>query len=461
MKPFRVVEAEPLARFKAQPRKVEPPAEDIPLESTPKGRAAVFTAQPDRPDWVREQVRHRDRKLEPRFRKVKWGLMAQSPFQFFRGSDHLFWADFAQSGLLEDFGGGKGTRLWLFADAHCDNFGSFTDPTGRLVYDLNDFDEAVIADYQMDLWRLCVSLVLLGREMKQGPKTQHRMAYEAARGYWRELKSCRWYENVRHSPWDEEQASGSLRHYLSHVRKHEGYVSMLERWTKADRKGLCFRVPGHKDLEAVPKAAGKKLEKALRHFAQDLKPWPADKPRLFEMQDLARRLNAGIGSEGLPRYYALVRVSEDGAKPYRILEIKEQVKPCPWDHLPKKARRKTLDLSGEDQALRVVLATGALARHPDPWLGMVHFQGADFSIRELSPYKGVMPPEMVDDTAAHQLGGILARAHCRASDSFAQKAFDLIRKDKKAFRKQCAQIALAYADQVEADHKAFKGLKAE
>lgn len=435
------------------PEEGAPPREEEP--------SARFTEQPGRPAWVREQVRHRDRKLEPRFRKVKWGLMAQSPFKFFRGSDHLFWADFAPSELLEDFGGGKGTRLWLSADAHCDNFGSFADATGRLVYDLNDFDEAVIADYQMDLWRLCVSLVLLGRESGQNPKAQHRMAYEAARGYWRELKSCRWYENVRHSPWDEEQAAGSLRYYLAHVRKHEGYDHILEHWTKADRKGLSFRVPGHKDLEAIPKPAAKKLEKALRQYAEDLKPWPAGKPRLFEIADLARRLNAGIGSEGLPRYYALVRVSEEGVRPYRILEIKEQVQPCPWDHLPKKTRRKTQELCGEDQALRVLLATEALARHPDPWLGTVNFQGADFSIRELSPYKGVMPPEMVDDGAAHQLGGILARAHCRAKDSFAKKAFDHIRRDKKAFRKRCAAVAVAYADQVEADFKAFKSLKGE
>lgn len=387
--------------------------------------------------------------------------MARSPFQFFRGSDHLFWADLARSDLLDAFGGGKGSRLWISGDAHCGNFGSFTDATGRLVYDLNDLDEAVIADYQMDLWRLCVSLVLSARETGQGPKAQYSWAMEAARGYWQELKSCRWYENVRHSPWDEEQASGALRHFLAHVRKHEGYEPMLERWTKADKQGLAFKMPGHKDLEALPKPLAKKLGKVLRQYGEDLKPWPGDKPRVFEVLDLARRLNAGIGAEGLQRFFALVRVSEEGEDPYRILEVKEQVKPCPWDHLPKKTRRKTQDLAGEDQAFRVELATRALARHADPWLGTVHFLGADFSIRERSPYKSVMPPEMMDEETSRQLGSILARAHCRAKDSFAKKAFVLIRKDKKAFRKRCAEIALAYADQVEADHKAFKGLKAE
>ncbi len=416
---------------------------------------------PDRPAWVRDQIRRYDRHLEPRFRKVKWGLMARSPFRFFRGSDELFWSDLAESSLLEDFGGGKGTRLWLSGDAHCENFGSFSDATGRLVFELNDFDEAVIADYQMDLWRLCVSLVLKSRETQKNPKSQYRMALEAAWGYWQELKSCRWYENVRHSPWDEEQAEGSVRHFLTHVRKNAGYQPMLDRWTKAEKKGVTFLMPGNKDLELIPKPIHKKLEKALHRYTEDLRPWPAGKPRLFEVLDLARRLNGGIGSEGLPRYYALVRVSEEGDRPFRILEIKQVVEPSPWGYMPKKARRKTQELCGEDQGLRVTLAMEALSRHPDPWLGVLTLQGEDFVVRERSPFKGQLPSELVDESAARQMGGILARAHCRARGSFAKKAFDLIRGDKKTFRKRSAEIAMAYADQVEADHKAFKTLKAE
>ncbi|HVZ79189.1 MAG TPA: DUF2252 family protein [bacterium] len=419
------------------------------------------TPSPDRPEWVRERIRRQDRPLEPRFRKAKWSLMARSPFFFFRGSNGLFWADLARSPLLEGFGGGKGTRLWVSGDAHCDNFGSFTDATGRLVYDLTDFDDGIVADYQMDLWRLAASLVLLGRGTGQGAKTQYRMAYEAARGYWQELKSCRWYENVRHGPWDEEQSSGSLRHFLSHVRDHYGFGKMLERWTK-DGKGVPrFKIPGSKDLEALPRPLAKELEKTLRRYAGDLKPWPADKPRLFEVLDLARRLNGGIGSEGLRRFYALVRVSGKTEAPYRILEIKEQVRPGAWDHLPKRSRRKTQELAGKGQAARARSAEEALARQPDPWLGVLALGGGDFLVRERSPFKAVMPPEEVDEVAARQMGGILARAHCRAKDSFARKAFDLIRRDKKVFRRRVADIALAYADQVEADFKAFKTLKAD
>src|SRR5205814_854996 len=105
-----------------------------------------------------------------------------SPFAFFRGTNHLFWSDFGKSDLLDRFGGGKKTRLWVCGDAHHDNFGSFADASGRLVYDLDDFDETVVADYQLDLWRLGTSLALSGRELKRNPKAVERMILECAWG---------------------------------------------------------------------------------------------------------------------------------------------------------------------------------------------------------------------------------------------------------------------------------------
>ncbi len=408
-----------------------------------------------RPSWVRDHIARFNRKLEPRFRKLKGTLLSQSPFAFFRGTDHLFWADFGRSPLLEEFGGGKKTRLWISGDAHCGNFGSFTDATGRLVYDLDDFDETIVADYQMDLFRLAVSLVLAGRENKRAPKSIHRMAVECGWGYWREIKACRWYKNVRHIPWDEEAASGSLRHFLNHTRKHLGVLPTLERFTQTGKNGLRFKTGTGKELEALPPETAKKLEKALKWYAGDLKPWPAGKPRVFEVLDLARRLKAGIGSEGLDRFYALARVKDEGEEPYRILEIKQQVKPSPWDELPPKAKRKTRELSEESQALRVDLGTRALSRHTDPWLGRLEWKGDEYSVRERSPYKATLPETLLDEVAAGQLGAILARAHCRAKDSFAKNAYELIKPERKAFRKGLAVIAQAYADQVEMDFQSF------
>lgn len=385
--------------------------------------------------------------------------MAQSPWAFFQGTNHLFWADLGESDWLGAFGGGKGTRIWIDGNLHCGNFGSFTDATDRLVYDLNNFDESIVADYQFDLWRLGVSLVLLGRKNKKNPKTLRRMVVECARGYWREIKSCRWYKSLSQVPWDEEQSAQSLRHYLAHARKNFGFPHMLECWTKPGKNGLGFKTQGNSELEILPKEMARKLEKALKDYALRLKPWPMEKPRVFEIESLARRLNPGPEAEGQKHYCALVRVREEAQNPYRILLIKQQVEPSAWDHLSKKSLRKTRKLSGNNQALRVELASRALSRHPDPWLGRLEWKGEDYTVGEWSPYRGVLPDNILDESAAYQLGSILARAHCRTKGSFAKKAFESIKKDKKQFRRLVADLSLAYADQVEEDYRSFCGSK--
>jgi hypothetical protein len=68
---------------------------------------------------------------------------------------------------LHLFGNPK-TRTWLSGDCHCCNFGSFHNRRGETVYALNDFDESLVGDYQMDLWRLAVSILLAMKQVGVG-----------------------------------------------------------------------------------------------------------------------------------------------------------------------------------------------------------------------------------------------------------------------------------------------------
>ena len=58
----------------------------------------------------------------------------------------------------------KATRIWLHGDCHVENISAITTHTDDIVYGLDDFDDAVIGDHQLDLWRLATSLILLLRE---------------------------------------------------------------------------------------------------------------------------------------------------------------------------------------------------------------------------------------------------------------------------------------------------------
>src|SRR3712207_9526795 len=51
-------------------------------------------------------------------------------------------------------------RVWIQGDLHAENFGTYMDGQGRIVFDVNDFDEAYVGHVSWDLRRFCPSLAL-------------------------------------------------------------------------------------------------------------------------------------------------------------------------------------------------------------------------------------------------------------------------------------------------------------
>ncbi len=93
----------------------------------------------------------------PALLKLKFQLMAESPFGYFRGAVPVMAADLA---ALPN----TGIVTQICGDAHVRNLGAFAAPDGRLVFDINDFDETIRAPFEWDLKRMAASLVLAGRE---------------------------------------------------------------------------------------------------------------------------------------------------------------------------------------------------------------------------------------------------------------------------------------------------------
>ena len=67
-----------------------------------------------------------------------------------------------------------GIEAQLCGDAHVRNLGAFAAPDGRLVFDINDFDETIRGPFEWDLKRMAASLVVAGRESghKEGSARQ-------------------------------------------------------------------------------------------------------------------------------------------------------------------------------------------------------------------------------------------------------------------------------------------------
>ena len=74
--------------------------------------------------------------------RTKFRKMAADPFAFYRGSACLFYADMAT--LDDRWCDERTSRVWIQGDLHAENFGTYMDGAGRIVFDVNDFDEAYL-----------------------------------------------------------------------------------------------------------------------------------------------------------------------------------------------------------------------------------------------------------------------------------------------------------------------------
>jgi hypothetical protein len=92
--------------------------------------------------------------------------MRLGPFYFMRGSFYR-WCQLwrASAGDL-----GRATRILAVGDLHLENFGTWRDADGRLVWGINDFDEATVLPWTMDLVRLATSahLAIVGEHLAIG-----------------------------------------------------------------------------------------------------------------------------------------------------------------------------------------------------------------------------------------------------------------------------------------------------
>jgi Uncharacterized protein conserved in bacteria (DUF2252) len=86
----------------------------------------------------------------------KHKLMRHAPFEFFRATFYR-WMQLWDE-VCPDLN--KAPRLLAVGDLHVENFGTWRDAEGRLIWGCNDFDEAHTFPYTLDLVRLATSALL-------------------------------------------------------------------------------------------------------------------------------------------------------------------------------------------------------------------------------------------------------------------------------------------------------------
>ena len=264
--------------------------------------------------------------------KERYKAFVSDASSFYRGTAALFWKDFVQLGwgrfdlttlgVESKLGDGSplqrtSTWTWVTGDQHLSNFGAWQNRHGDVVFGMNDFDEASIYDFQMDVWRLAVSVYSHALHSGLDEEKAAAAVLTLCDSYLTTITGYIGNERALTYEVTEKTATGPLAVFLRDVSAKASHHKQLQRFTEMGPDGKRrFVLDAKTKLEGVSPAFAAEVKRALGGLAYGAtmmkigwhaKLWdPSSGSGDFEVLDVAARVGSGVGSYGVGRYYVLL-----------------------------------------------------------------------------------------------------------------------------------------------------------
>ena len=411
---------------------------------------------------------------DPAAFRVKFRKMAASAFAFYRGTAALFCHDIdaenagrvggrANSGPYLDE---RTSRVWIHGDLHAENFGTYMDSNGRLVFNVNDFDEAYVGPFTWDLKRFSASVALVGyaKALSDEQITELVTVYAAAyRERIHALATGAKSDEV--PPFTLDTAQGPLLDALRDARSLTRFA-LLDSMTEIRDFERRF-APGGGSIE-LDAATRYKVLAAFDGYLETLPDSSLARPDSYRVKDVVGRRGIGIGSAGLPSYNILLEGHSDALENDVVIYIKQAQTPAVSRHVTDPAIADYFQHEGH----RTVISQRALQAHADPWLGWTELDGAGQLVAEVSPYAVDLDWGDIDDpeeiaAVVADLGRATASMHSAADDQSGEslvpfsteRAIDAaIAADEDGFAPLLTDFAHSYGARARADHQIFVDL---
>jgi len=403
--------------------------------------------------WDAKQRRHDPLKLleesmrgrVPSLVRMKYERMLASPFGYFRGAVPVMAADLA---LLPN----TGIVNQICGDAHVRNLGAYAAPDGRLVFDINDFDETTRAPFEWDLKRLSTSLILAGREAG----TKDSFARDAVVAFLNRYRKCASafakmpvLEVARFQV--HRLMRGALISDVLLKAERATPIHAFESLTVPVKKGNghVFR-ENRPILWRIGGAQARQVLAAMKEYCETLLPERQHILAQYRAVDVCFKV-VGTGSVGTRDY--CVYLEGNGPADPLFLQVKEEVG---------SAYRPYVDGGGKKFHWGRLVAEGqrAMQMQSDPFLGWTTIANRDYLVRQLNDHKASI--EVADlkgpglTAYAELCGELLARGHARSGDVQLIAGYIGV---GKTFTDAITQFASVYADQTEKDWEALRKSK--
>jgi uncharacterized protein (DUF2252 family) len=400
---------------------------------------------------------------------IRHGRMLVSPFTFYRGAALVMAADLRSTPTTD-------LRTQLCGDAHLSNFGAYASPEGRLVFDINDFDETLPGPFEWDIKRLAASFVVAGRDNGFTRKQYRKATLAAAESYRTAMRAFAaqpiltvWYAHLEMeraiAEYKATLSPRQLKERKARIKATEGALAKARTRDSLQAIGkMTTVINGKREIimnpplvvplkdmvDMDPDQARRQIVALLNSYRKTLQ---SDRRILidhFTLADIAHKV-VGVGSVGTRAWILLLESGVEAGG--LLLQAKEAGPSALADYAGKSAYA--------NQGERVVAGQHLMQASSDIFLGWLRArptggQYKDYYLRQLRDWKlsavieDMIPPGM--EQYARWCGWTLARAHARAGDRIAIASY--LGKSTK-FDNAIADFAEAYADQNERDHAAL------
>ena len=372
-----------------------------------------------------------------------------------------------------------GINVQACGDAHISNFGLFSSPERRTVFDINDFDETLPGPWEWDVKRLAASVEICGRDNGLSEKKRRSAVLACAQGY---REGMRMFADMGHiDVWyahfdvdtllakvatDIDVKSKKAADKVVAKAKAKDSARAIAKLTEVvdgklriasdppvviPMRELIAYEQGDEALERFDELSIEHLMSAvLAEYRSTLDPHKRQLVNEYTAVDVAHKV-VGVGSVGT-RAWIVVMQGADESDPL-VLQVKEAQESVLERFVGKSKYRQ--------HGQRVVEGQRAMQTASDMLLGWCRLPGEDgkkkdYYVRQLWDGKGSIDLSLLSakqlETLAKACGWTLAHAHARTGDRFAISAY-LGKSDK--FDKAIADFADAYAYQNEADYQRF------
>ena len=332
---------------------------------------------------------------DPERLALKYAALRNNPFSFLRGTCHLYYAGWPLGHLAD-----QAPATWISGDLHFENFGSYKGDNRLVYFDLNDFDEAVLAPCSWELARFLSSLLVGASQIGITRPEALALGEVFIEGYRAALQQgkARWIERAT--------ARGMVRELLQQLKRRSLPEFVASR-SVHKKSGQRLRCDGRKALP-VGEADRHRITGFIEHFAA-----ATPDPAFFRVLDVARRI-AGTGSLGLERYIILVE-GHGSPEGHHLLDLKFAANSALQSHVP---LPQPLWCS---EAERVVWAQRAAQAISPAFLQAVEIGERSYILRELMPSQDRLHLEQWQhrfprlEQAVASMANNVAWSHLRAS----------------------------------------------